>query len=138
MLTKKTRYSLLALTYLARKYGQGAIFIGEIADNEKIPKRFLEVILLELKKLGFLASKYGKTGGYFLIKNPKEITLTEIIRSMDGPIALIPCASEKFYQACEFCKDESSCKIRFTFKEIRDASYEILNRTTLFDLSNDK
>ena len=131
MLTKKTRYSILALTYLAKRYGEGAVFIGEIAESEKIPKRFLEIILLELKKLGFLASKYGKTGGYYLTKHPAEVALADIVRAMDGPIALIPCVSEKFYQPCEYCKDEMSCKIRSTFKEIRDKSLEILNHTTL-------
>jgi Rrf2 family protein len=130
-LSKKTRYAMLALTRLAREYGNGAIMIGEIAKSENLPQRFLENILLELKNMGILGSKLGKSGGYYLLKPPGEIHLSEIVRHFEGTIALLSCVSEKAYQPCEFCKDEKDCKIRTVFKEVRDKSYEILYNTTL-------
>ena len=134
MLTKKTRYSILALTRLAKEYGKGTLLINEIAESEKIPKRFLESILLELKNNGFLGSKLGKKGGYFLLKKPEEVSLLEIIRLFEGAIALLPCISEKFYQSCEHCKDEESCSIRQTFYDIREYTYNKLSNTTLASL----
>jgi Rrf2 family protein len=94
MLTQKTRYSMLAITRLAKEFGKGTLMINEIATSEKIPKRFLESILLELKKTGYLGSKLGKKGGYYLIKNPKEVSLLEIIRLFEGSVALLPCTSK--------------------------------------------
>ncbi|HNW53406.1 MAG TPA: Rrf2 family transcriptional regulator, partial [Bacteroidales bacterium] len=120
MLSKKTRYALMALTKLSREYGKGAILISEIAAAEKIPQRFLETILLDLKNLGILGSKLGKNGGYFLLKNPKEISMADIIRHFECTIALVYCVSEKAYQPCEFCKSEATCKIKTVFKTIRD------------------
>jgi len=134
MLTKKTRYSLLALTRLAKEYGKGTLLINEIAESEKIPKRFLESILLELKNNGFLGSKLGKKGGYYLLKKPEEVNLLEIIRLFEGAIALLPCISEKFYQSCEHCKDEETCSIRHTFNDIRDYTFNKLSNTTLASL----
>jgi Rrf2 family protein len=131
MLTQKTRYAMLALTHLAREYGKGPVMISEIAKAEKIPQRFLENILLELKKTGILGSKLGKTGGYFLLKKPEDVSLADIIRHFEGAIALISCVSERAYQPCEFCREEASCKIRHTFKEIRDTTFDILGRTSL-------
>ena len=134
MLSKKTRYAILALTRLAREYGKGPVLIGEVAKGEGIPQRFLESILLELKKIGFVGSRAGKLGGYFLIKEPGEITLSDIMRATSGPIALVPCVSEKYYQPCDLCKDEKTCRLRSVFKEIRDESYRILSQTSLMDL----
>lgn len=134
ILSKKTRYAIVALTRLARDFGKGPILIRDIAEDEKIPQRFLENILLELRKLGILGSKLGKEGGYYLLKKPEEVTLAEIIRHFEGTIALMYCVSEKAYQPCEFCKDEAQCKIRKVFKEVRDTSYDILKRTTLAEL----
>ena len=131
MLSKKTRYAMLALTHLAKEYGNGSIQISEIAQKEKIPKRFLEGILLELKKTGILGSKLGKEGGYYLLKKPDEVSLAYIIRYFEGGIAMIYCVSEKSYQPCEFCKDETTCKIRDVFKELRDRTCEILEQKTL-------
>jgi len=124
----------VALTRLAKEYGNGPLQIREIAEGEKIPQRFLEAILLELKKLGILGSKLGKEGGYYLLKKPDEVTLAEVVRHFEGTIALMYCVSEKSYQPCEFCKDESACQIRKVFKEVRDTTYGILARTTLEDL----
>lgn len=131
ILSKKTRYAIVALTRLAREHGKGPMQIREIAEDEKIPQSFLENILLELKKLGILGSKLGKSGGYFLLKNPEDVNLAEIVRHFEGTIALMYCVSEKAYQPCEFCKDEKACTIRKVFKEVRDTSYDILKRTTL-------
>jgi len=131
IVSKKTRYAILALTRLAKEYGNGAILISDIAKSEKIPQRFLENILLELKKQGLLGSKLGKSGGYYLLKHPSEIALSDIVRYFEGTIALLSCVSERAYQPCEFCKDEASCKIRKVFKEVRDASFDILNKATL-------
>jgi Rrf2 family protein len=130
-LSKKTRYAIVALTRLAREFGNGPIQIRDIAEGEKIPQRFLENILLELRKLGILGSKLGKEGGYYLLKKPDEVNLADIVRHFEGTIALMYCVSEKAYQPCEFCKDESTCQIRKVFKEIRDTTYDILNRTSL-------
>lgn len=134
LLSKKTRYAMMAMVKLAREYGKGAILISDIAKSENIPQRFLENILLELKNLGLLGSKLGKSGGYYLIRKPEDITLSDIIRHFEGTIALLSCVSEKSYQPCEFCKDEEKCGIRNTFKEVRDATFEIFSRTTLKDL----
>lgn len=138
ILSKKTRYAIVALTRLAREYGKGPMQIKEIAEGEKIPQSFLENILLEMRKLGILGSKLGKSGGYFLLKKPSEVNLAEIVRHFEGTIALMYCVSEKSYQPCEFCKDEANCEIRKVFKEIRDTTYDILSRNTLETLIRSK
>lgn len=135
MLSKKTRYALMALTKLSREYGNGAILIGDIAKAEKIPQHFLENILLELKNLGLLGSKLGKNGGYFLLKNPEDISLADVIRYFEGTIALVYCVSEKAYQPCEFCKNEDSCKLKSVFKTIRDNTFNILQETSIADIT---
>ncbi len=136
ILSKKTRYAIVALARLAREYGNGPILIREIAEQEQIPQRFLENILLELKKLGVLGSNLGKSGGYFLLKKPEEVTLADIVRYFEGTIAMMYCVSEKAYRPCEFCKEEATCQIRRVFKEIRDTTFDIMTRTTLKDLSS--
>jgi Rrf2 family protein len=134
ILSKKTRYAIVALTLLAREYGNGPIQIREIAEKEKIPQSFLENILLDLKKTGILGSNLGKAGGYYLLKNPEEVTLADIVRHFEGTISLMYCVSEKSYRPCEFCKDETTCQIRIVFKEIRDSTNTILEKTTLKEL----
>lgn len=131
MLSKKTRYAMVALTRLAKEYGNGPILISELARSEMLPQRFLENILLELKKMGILGSRLGKSGGYYLLRHPAEVNLAEIVRQFEGPIALLSCVSEKAYQSCEFCKDETTCEIRRVFKEIRDNTFDILEKATL-------
>jgi Rrf2 family protein len=125
---------MVALVYLAKEESQKTVLSTEIARNEKIPQRFLENILLELKKIGVLGSRLGKSGGYYLIKKPEYIKLSDIVRHFEGSIAMLYCVSEKSYQSCEFCKDETTCKIRRVFKEIRDTTFGILDKTTLRDL----
>jgi Rrf2 family protein len=134
ILSKKTRYAIVALTRLAREYGKGPMQIREIAEGEKIPQSFLENILLDLKKIGILGSNLGKAGGYYLLRKPEEVSLAEVVRLFEGTIALMYCVSENSYRPCEFCKDEGSCHIRSVFKEIRDSTNTILARTTLKEL----
>ncbi|MEQ8423904.1 MAG: Rrf2 family transcriptional regulator [Cyclobacteriaceae bacterium] len=131
MLSKKCKYAIHALVHLARKYQQGPVHIQEIADKEKIPKKFLEAILLELRKAKILQSKKGKGGGYYLQKKPEDVNLIEIIRLMDGAIAMLPCVSLNYYEPCEECKDEDECSIRFAFIGVRDETLRILAESTL-------
>lgn len=135
MLTQRTRYSMLALGKLAREYGKGPISIQEIAESEKIPKRFLEGILLELKKNAFLGSRMGKNGGYFLQKDPESIQLLEIIRLFEGSIAFLACTSIRCYQPCNHSKDEATCPIRNIFMEIRESIIQKLEATSVADLA---
>src|ERR1700744_1798436 len=100
MLSKKTQYALKALGYLAAKYGEGPVLIADIAKKKKIPVKFLETILLELKQASVLDSKKGKGGGYYLTQNPKKTSLATVMRVVGGPIALLPCASLNFYEKC--------------------------------------
>jgi len=134
MLSKKAQYSILALVKLAREYNNGPLLISSISQTEKIPKKFLESILFDLKQLGVLASKTGKGGGYFLIRKPEEINLADIIRHIDGAIALIPCVTYKYYQPCQHCKDELTCGIRSVIKDIRDETVNLLKKITLADI----
>jgi Rrf2 family protein len=134
ILSKKTRYAIVALTRLAREYGSGPMQIREIAEEEKIPKSFLENILLDLKKAGILGSNLGKAGGYYLLKKPEEVSLADVVHHFEGTISLMYCVSEKSYRPCEFCKDEATCQIRKVFKKIRDTTYNILSETTLEQL----
>jgi Rrf2 family protein len=137
ILSKKTRYAIVALARLAKEYGKGSMQIRQIAEEEKIPQRFLENILLELKKIGILGSNLGKSGGYFLLKKPEDVNLADVVSHFEGSIALMYCVSEKTYRPCEFCKDEATCQIRKVFKEINDTTYNILSKTSLAQLSRD-
>lgn len=134
MLSKKAQYSILALVRLAKDYESGPVLIDSISQSERIPKKFLESILFDLKQLGILGSKKGKGGGYFLIKDPKEVSLADIIRHIDGAIALIPCVTYKYYQPCQHCKDEVTCGIRSIIKDIRDETVNLLKNISLHDI----
>lgn len=125
---------MLALIRLAKEYGNGPILISEIARKEKIPQRYLENILLDIKKMGLIGSRLGKEGGYFLKKHPDKIDLSMIIRHFEGSISMIYCVSEKAYQPCEFCKNEKKCKLRNVFKDIRTYTYNKLKKTKLSDV----
>jgi Rrf2 family protein len=135
MLSKKAKYGLKAMAILAKEYGNGPLLIGEIARRERIPSKFLELILLELKKKGFLQSKKGKGGGYYLNKLPETISVGALIRALDGPLALLPCVSQMAYERCAECPDEETCGIRNVFKEVRDSTAAILERRTLAELA---
>ena len=134
MISKKTKYALKALIYLAREYDKGPILIADLAREERIPKKFLELILLALKNNGVLQSKKGKGGGYYLGKPPKNVSMGHVIRVLEGPLAPVPCVSETAYAKCEECIDEQSCGIRLVMKDVRDAIATILDGTTLADV----
>jgi Rrf2 family protein len=135
MLSKKAKYGLHAMTSLAREYGRGPLLISDIASMDQIPHKFLELILLDLKKKGFVQSKKGKGGGYYLHRSPSTISVDQLIRALDGPLALLPCVSQMSYERCAECPDEEACSIRNVFKEVRQATLGVLERTTLADMA---
>ncbi|WP_114777450.1 RrF2 family transcriptional regulator [Botryobacter ruber] len=134
MLSKKAKYALKALLYLARHQQEGLILISDIAEKERIPRKFLEAILVDLKTNGLLQSVRGKKGGYALVKNPAEVSVGSVIRMIDGPLAPIPCVSHLYYRKCDECIDEATCEIRIVMKKVRDATADILDSTFLSDL----
>ena len=135
MLSKKTKYGLKALIYIARQDGLVPVLISDISVKERIPKKFLEAILLDLKKFGILGSKKGKGGGYYLMKDPKTVTAAAVIRVLEGPIALLPCVSLNYYEKCDDCPDEVTCSLHKFMGEVRDSTLNILQQKTLYDLT---
>ncbi|MDD2793005.1 MAG: Rrf2 family transcriptional regulator [Sediminibacterium sp.] len=133
MLAKKTQYALKALTYMAEQNNEGPFLIADIARKKKIPVKFLESILLELKKAGILNSKKGKGGGYFFNQDPSTITMATVMRLIEGPIALLPCVSLNFYKKCSDC-NEKKCGLNKIMKEVRDSTLSILENRTVQDL----
>jgi Rrf2 family protein len=130
-LSKRTQYSLRALYALARNHGRGPVLIAQMAREEAIPKKFLEQILLSLKGSDLVVSKKGKGGGYALARPPQEISIGEVIRRIEGPLAPLPCASETRFRKCDECPDIETCGTRIVMREVRDAIADILDRTTL-------
>lgn len=137
MLSKKTQYAFHALTYLAENQDKGPVLISEISQERKISLKFLENILLELKKAGVLGSKKGKGGGYYLIKPPEEVKLARVIRMLDGPIALLPCVSLNYYEKCENCV-EAVCGLNRVMADVRDNTLKVLENKTLADVLRNK
>src|SRR2546423_12248081 len=137
MLSKKTQYAFRALTHLVENYNKGPVLISDISRKKHIPLKFLENILLELKKAGILESKKGKGGGYFLAKNPYKILLADVLRLVDGPIALLPCVSLHFYERCKNC-DEKNCGLNNIMEKVRDATLNVLEHRTIKDLGSGK
>ena len=131
MLSRKSKYGLKALMALAEEAGRGPVLISELARRDAIPKKFLEAILLELKRHGVVQSRKGKGGGYFLRRKPDEITFGHVIPLLDGPLAAVPCVSQMAYMKCIECVDEATCGVRLAMKEVRDATAKILDHTTL-------
>ncbi|RSK39901.1 RrF2 family transcriptional regulator [Mangrovimonas spongiae] len=134
MLSKKTKYGLKALTYLAKQEGNQPVQISAISKDENISRKFLESILLTLRKNGFLGSKKGKLGGYYLLKDPKDIKMSSVMRILEGPIAMVPCVSLNFYEKCDDCPDETACTVHNLMTEVRDSTLHIFNNTSLADL----
>ncbi|MBS1614369.1 MAG: Rrf2 family transcriptional regulator [Bacteroidetes bacterium] len=135
MITKKSKYAIKALIYLAKKKETNTpVLIEEISKEERIPKKFLEAILLDLRKAGYLGSKKGKGGGYYLIKAAEDINMAEVLRIFDGPIALIPCVAHKYYEPCEECLDEVTCPIREVFRVIREQTVATLKENSFSEL----
>ncbi len=136
MLSKKTKYGIKALVYLAKKEDRNPVQISIISKAENISQKFLESILLTLRKNGILGSKKGKGGGYYLLKDPKEIPMTDVMRLLEGPIAMVPCVSLNFYEKCDDCPDENVCSVHKIMLKVRDNTLEIFRNTTLADLSD--
>lgn len=134
VLSKKAKYGIRAAMYLAARAGGPLVGIQEIADNENIPKKFLDAILLELRNVGLLQSRKGKGGGYAIGRPPSEITVGAIIRVLDGPLALTPCASRSAYQPCDDCPNVETCRLRRVMIEVREATAQVLDQHTLADL----
>lgn len=131
MMSKKCKYAFKALIRLAKNYEKGYVQSAEIAESENIPKKFLDQILLELKHAKFINSKQGNRGGYYLLKSPTAITVADIYRMFDGPIALLPCISLNFYERCDDCKDERTCELRREFTHIREGTRTIMSNTSI-------
>ena len=134
MLSKKAQYAFRALTHLVDKYDQGPVLISEIARKKRIPLKFLENILLQMKKAGILESKKGKGGGYFIREHPSKTSIAAVVRIVDGPIAMLPCVSLYFYKKCKNC-DERNCGLHGIMEAVRDAQLNILENRTLNDLA---
>ena len=133
MISQKAKYALRALVALCRAPAGEAVMISEIARGQAIPKKFLEQILLELKRSGIVASRRGRQGGYVLLRSPEAVTFGEVLRLIDGPIAPLPCLSKIAYRRCADCTDEASCEIRHVFAQVTQATRAVLDSTTLAD-----
>jgi Rrf2 family protein len=131
MISQKARYALRALVALAR--ADDSMMIAEIADQQHIPRKFLEQILLDLKHHGIVASRRGRLGGYGLLMPPDQITFGRVLRIVDGPIAPLPCLSRIAYRRCADCKTETACEIRRVFAKVADSARDVLDRTTIAD-----
>lgn len=134
MLSRKTKYGLKALSFLARHEETVPVQISVISAAENISLKFLESILLTLKKAGFLGSKKGKGGGYYLLRKAEDISIAAVYRILEGPIALVPCVSLNFYEKCDDCPDEALCSVHNLMIEVRDSNLKILENTSLKDL----
>jgi Rrf2 family protein len=135
MLTAKGKYSLKALGYLASLEPGVTSQAVDIAAANNIPKKFLDAILAELRNAGFVHSRKGPGGGYWLAHAPRDIKIGHVIRALDGPLAPIACASRTAYQPCRDCKDVKACNVRLTMSRVRDAMSEVLDRMTLAEMA---
>jgi Rrf2 family protein len=137
VLSRKAKYAVKALLILARNQGNNPMKIPEIAVAERMPKKFLEQILMDLKRCGFIASRQGANGGFYMLRKPEDIKIEAVIRSIDGPIALLPCVSLNFYEPCADCINEAYCGLRNLMKNVRDETLKILS-VSVADLLNDE
>ncbi len=133
MISQKAKYALRALVALAKASPGASTFIGDIAESQGIPKKFLEQILLDLKHHGLVLSRRGKAGGYALLRPADMISFGQVLRIVDGPIAPLPCLSKMAYRKCEDCTDEATCEVRRVFAQVADATRDVLDRTTIAD-----
>lgn len=134
MINKKTKYALRAVMALAQRTGEGPVLIADLAEQENIPKKFLEQILLDLKRAGILTSAKGKGGGYSLGKPASDISVGAILRVIEGPLALVPCVSKQSPGVCEECKDPMVCGLRLVMKEARDQTAAILDNASILSV----
>jgi len=137
MISRKGKYAIRAILYLAERYGEKPIAVEEIASAERISRKFLESILLTLKNNGVLESKRGKGGGYLLREAPDQITIGQIIRIVDGPLSPVSCVSRTAYRPCSDCPDEATCRIRLVMKEVREAISKVLDLKTVAALAEE-
>ena len=136
MLSKKTKYAFHALTFLGKQEDKKPVLISEISKETKVPKKFLESILLDLRKAGILNSKMGKGGGYYLLKDAELVLMADVIRMFNGPIALLPCVSLNYYEPCEECSTEVDCGLHIMMLQVRDETLKILEKKSLRDMLN--
>ena len=136
MITMKTKYALKALSRLAVAPKGQPLLIADIAEQEGIPKKFLELILSELKQHGILTSRKGRGGGYLMARAPEDVTVASVLRVLDGPIAPVPCLSRTAYQRCNECANEATCSVRLVLREAHEASVKVLENTTIADMIN--
>ncbi len=134
MLSRKTKYAIKALIALAEHGPAEPVRIADLAREQQIPPKFLELILLELRNQGILRSRKGKGGGYLLARDPSAIYLGQIVRMFDGPLAPVPCASQTAYVPCSDCRNEAVCGVHLAMKKVRDATAKILDGTNLAQL----
>ena len=134
MLSRKTKYAIKALIALAEHGPDAPVRIADLAREQQIPPKFLELILLELRNQGVLRSRKGKGGGYLLARDPGAIYLGQIVRMFDGPLAPVPCASQTAYVPCSDCRNEAVCGVHLAMREVRDATAKILDGTSLAQL----
>ena len=134
MLSKRSKYAIKALLALADHERGEPVRIVDLAREEQIPPKFLELILLGLKNQGILQSRKGKGGGYLLARDPADIYLGQIVRMFDGPLAPVPCASQTAYVACADCPEEAVCGVHLAMKAVRDATAKVLDGTSIASL----
>jgi len=134
MMSQKTKYGIKALIFLAKQEKGSVVHTNDIDIQTQVPKKFLEQILLELKRNHIVGSRQGSKGGYYLLQKPEEVRLATIHRYLDGPIALLPCVSLNFYEPCSDCEDEHICKMRLAFIEVRDKTLEAMENITILDM----
>jgi Rrf2 family protein len=134
MISKKAKYALKALEYIAKHEKEGPLTISTVSKGQDIPKKFLEAILLELKRDGILQSWQGKQGGYALQRKPKDINIGHVIRLIDGPLAFVPCVSYKFYRTCEECFDEETCGLKSVMSIVRENTNKVFEKMTLAEV----
>lgn len=133
MLSSRGKYAIRALLDLTLQYKSGPVLIQDIAERQNIPIRFLEQILLSLKRLGFVESRKGRGGGYLLAKPPENITLGSVVRAIDGPLAPISCVSVTAYTECG-CPNPATCGLRTVWQEARNALADVLDNTSFADI----
>ena len=134
MISKRTKYGLKALSYLAKQEPLKPVLISEISSRENISLKFLESILLDLKKRGFLGSKKGKGGGYYLLKPANEISIASVLRVLEGPIAWLPCVSLNYYEKCIDCTDEQTCQLNRMMLQVRDSILNVVENKSIADI----
>jgi Rrf2 family protein len=131
MMSKRCKYAIKALIELSPRFDKGYMATSDIASKANIPKKFLEQILLDLKRAKLVGSRQGIGGGYYLLKHPKDISVADVYRLFDGAIALVPCVSINFYETCSDCPDEKECTMRMEFIRIREGARQVMSKISI-------